>query len=112
VRSSHSCSAELHHFDHEARILAATLAGRLGLRVKISLNLLPASLVTLPGCLDHLLDHTTSVGLVPEQLVLEVTEGDVIQRPKDFGQLLGSYRAHVVRLAIDDFGAGYSGLAG
>ena len=100
----------LHPFDHLARTKAVALAGRLNLRTRISLNVLPGSLDALPGCLDELLEQTRQAGLAPEQLLLEVTEGEAIQRPKEFIQLLSRYRAHGVRLAIDDFGAGYSGL--
>jgi blue light- and temperature-responsive anti-repressor len=100
----------LHYFDHRARIGAVTLAGRLGLRTKISLNVLPGSLDALPTSLDALIERAQRVGIATEQLLLEVTEGEVIQRPKEFVQLLNRYRAQGVRLAIDDFGAGYSGL--
>jgi EAL domain-containing protein (putative c-di-GMP-specific phosphodiesterase class I) len=42
--------------------------------------------------------------------MFEVTEGEAVQRPKEFGQRLERFRAQGVHLAIDDFGAGYSGL--
>jgi EAL domain-containing protein (putative c-di-GMP-specific phosphodiesterase class I) len=42
--------------------------------------------------------------------MLEITEGEAVQRPKEFSQWLERYRAQGVCLAIDDFGAGYSGL--
>jgi EAL domain-containing protein (putative c-di-GMP-specific phosphodiesterase class I) len=100
----------LHHFDHDARITAVTLAARLGLRSKISLNLLPGSLDALPDCLETLLERAKHAGLSHEQLLIEVTEGEAIQRPMEFIQRLSRYRAYGVRLAIDDFGAGYSGL--
>lgn len=100
----------LPQFDHTARIEAITLAARLGLDTRISLNLLPGSLHAVPNSLDVLLEDATQLGLRNEQLLIEVTEGEVIQRPKEFIQLLNRYRAHGVRLAIDDFGAGYSGL--
>lgn len=100
----------LHHFDHEARLSAIALAARLGLRTRISLNVLPGSLDARPDGLDILIEHMQRAGLSPEQLLLEVTEGEAIERPKEFVQLLNRYRAQGVRLAIDDFGAGYSGL--
>jgi blue light- and temperature-responsive anti-repressor len=100
----------LPYFDHDARLSAVELAGRLGLRTRLSLNLLPSSVDALPECLDVLLVHALRSGITPEQLLIEVTEGEVIRRPKEFIQLLNRYRANGVRLAIDDFGAGYSGL--
>lgn len=100
----------LHRFDHEARLAAVSLAAQLGLRTRISLNVLPGTVEALPHCLDALLELTARSGLELSQLLLEVTEGEVIQRPKEFIQLLGRFRSHGVCLAIDDFGAGYSGL--
>jgi EAL domain-containing protein (putative c-di-GMP-specific phosphodiesterase class I) len=64
----------------------------------------------MPDCLDHLLDCATQAGLSPSQLVLEITESEAVQRPREFTRLLDRYRAQGVRMAIDDFGAGYSGL--
>jgi EAL domain-containing protein (putative c-di-GMP-specific phosphodiesterase class I) len=100
----------LHAFDHAARIGAITLAANLGCKTRISLNVLPGSLESIPGCLDVLLETASSSGLRLEQLLLEVTEGEAIQRPHELIQLLNRYRARGIRLAIDDFGAGYSGL--
>lgn len=103
-------AAALHAFDHSARIRAITLAGQLGCKTRISLNVLPGSLESIPGCLDELLDTATHVGLQLEQLLLEITEGEAIERPTDLIQLLNRYRARGIHLAIDDFGAGFSGL--
>jgi EAL domain-containing protein (putative c-di-GMP-specific phosphodiesterase class I) len=100
----------LPQFDHFARITAVGLAGRLGLSTRISLNLLPGSLHALPNTLDVLLETAAQAGLANEQLLIEVTESEVIERPREFIDVLNRYRAHGVRLAIDDFGAGYSGL--
>jgi blue light- and temperature-responsive anti-repressor len=99
-----------HAFDHAARLGAVELAARLGLRERLSLNVMPGSLESMPDTLDELVDCATRVGISPGQLVLEITEGEAVQRPKDFTRLLDKYRAQGVRMAIDDFGAGYSGL--
>ncbi len=103
-------AGELHAFDHAARMAAVKLAARLGLKEKISLNVMPGCIESRPDSLDLLLECATQSGLAPTQLVLEITEGEAIQRPKEFSQLLNRYRAQGVSLAIDDFGAGYSGL--
>jgi EAL domain-containing protein (putative c-di-GMP-specific phosphodiesterase class I) len=101
---------ELHAFDHAARMAAVKLAARLELKEKVSLNVLPGCIESMPESLDLLLECATQSGLSHRQLVLEITEGEAVQRPKEFSQLLNRYRAQGVSLAIDDFGAGYSGL--
>jgi blue light- and temperature-responsive anti-repressor len=102
-------ATELYQFDHAARMAAVTLASSLGLKNKISLNLMPGSLESIPNCLEILIGHARDNG-IGEQLLLEVTEGEVIRRPREFAQQLIGYRAAGVQLGIDDFGAGYSGL--
>jgi EAL domain-containing protein (putative c-di-GMP-specific phosphodiesterase class I) len=101
---------DLHAFDHAARMAAVRLAARLGLKDNISLNVMPGCIESMPDSLDRLLECAMLCGLSPRQLVLEITEGEAVQRPKEFSQLLDRYRAQGVRMAIDDFGAGYSGL--
>lgn len=101
---------ELHAFDHAARLAAVELAARLGLANKISLNVMPGCVESKPDSIDLLLEHATRCGFSSDQLVMEITEGEAIQRPKEFTRHLERYRAKGVRLAIDDFGAGYSGL--
>jgi len=51
-----------------------------------------------------------STGLPPERLELELTESMVIQNTERAGRVLGEIKAMGVRLAIDDFGVGYSSL--
>ncbi len=101
---------EMHAFDHAARLKAVSMAAQLGLGCKLSLNVLPGSIESMPESLDKLVDHASLTGLAPEQLMLEITESEAVQRPKEFSQRLDRFRARGVRLAIDDFGAGYSGL--
>jgi EAL domain-containing protein (putative c-di-GMP-specific phosphodiesterase class I) len=51
-----------------------------------------------------------STGLPPNLLELELTESMVIQNSERAGRVLGEIKAMGVRLAIDDFGVGYSSL--
>ena len=60
--------------------------------------------------LTSTVDMATIAGLRVEQLVLEVSERDVIKDSQSFVARANLCRALGVRFAIDDFGAGYSGL--
>jgi EAL domain-containing protein (putative c-di-GMP-specific phosphodiesterase class I) len=51
-----------------------------------------------------------STGLRPELLEVELTESMVIQNTERAGRVLGELKKMGVRLAIDDFGVGYSSL--
>lgn len=52
-----------------------------------------------------------STGLRAELLELELTEGMIMQNPERAIKVLGAIKSMGVRLAIDDFGVGYSSLA-
>lgn len=99
-----------HAFDAASRCSAIALAARLGLASRLNLNLLPQSLLESDTAITSTVAAAQAHGVLPEQLILEVTEGEVIADYANFGRRLSSYRALGLRFAIDDFGAGYSGL--
>jgi len=99
-----------HAFDRAARVHAVRVAAVLGLEECLSLNFLPASLETLPDAIQSTLDAARAAGIDARRLLLEVTEGELIRDPLSFAQTLNRYRATGLRLVIDDFGAGNSGL--
>ncbi|HVV62997.1 MAG TPA: EAL domain-containing protein [Pseudolabrys sp.] len=49
-------------------------------------------------------------GVDPTRLMLEITEGVLIERPDDVLRVIEELHALGVRIALDDFGAGYSNL--
>ena len=59
---------------------------------------------------EDIADALKSSGLPPEFLELELTESMVIQNNERAGRVLAEIKAMGVRLAIDDFGVGYSSL--
>lgn len=101
---------KLHCFDHHARLEALSLACKLGLRTKISLNCLPGTIEEIPSTLDELVDIASTLGIPHTALLVEITESEAINKPNAFGEFLSRYRSRGVNFAIDDFGAGYSGL--
>ena len=102
--------AELATFDEECRKAALAMAKRLELKCDLNLNLLPQGFRADRDCLASTLDMAIEHGFAPEKLVLEVTEGEVLGNHDRFTELIGIYRGLGMRLAVDDFGSGYSGL--
>ena len=86
------------------------IAGRHRVGPAVSVNLSPVQLLddTLPDRMIELLD---AVGLSPDQLILEITEGAIMRDPGTVAHALERLRGLGVRLAVDDFGTGYSSLA-
>ena len=103
-------SSQLHAFDRAARIRAIGLAASLGLKTGLSLNFLPQSLETLPDAISSTIDAVRKAGLSERKMFLEVTEGELIRDLAGFATAINQYRASGIHLAIDDFGAGHSGL--
>jgi blue light- and temperature-responsive anti-repressor len=101
---------QLHAFDRAARIQAIRLAASLGLTAGLSLNFLPQSLETLPDAISSTIDAVRESGLSERKMFLEVTEGELIRDLAGFATAINQYRASGIHLAIDDFGAGHSGL--
>jgi len=83
---------------------------RAGIDVPISVNLAASDLQDpeFYAALDQSL-HTW--GMPPDRLVLEITEGSMINNVDHILELLHQIRARGIQLAIDDFGTGYSSLA-
>ncbi len=73
------------------------------------INVLPESVVDLAfrSFVHELLDET---GVVPGQIVLEITEGSRIEDYPRFRDSLAVFRTLGLRIALDDAGAGHSGL--
>ncbi|MEC5319266.1 diguanylate phosphodiesterase [Brenneria populi subsp. brevivirga] len=101
----------LYDFDLETKAYAFMLGGRmLKCSEKLSVNLLPGVLHSVPGAVATLIKQIRAAGLRPDQIIIEVTETEVITEPRAFYQALKELRIAGIGLAIDDFGAGYSGL--
>jgi len=99
-----------HQFDQDSRIQAVTLATRLGLKCNLNLNFLPRSLELCADAIGNTCKAAADNCLPLERIILEMTEGEVIDDHTHFAALLNEYRGMGIKLAIDDFGAGYSGL--
>lgn len=98
-------------FDEDARRVAIAQAARLGLKVRLHLNVMPqAHGATMPN-LDSTLETARRCGLAPDQLVLELKHEATIADPIATAQWLQKYREMGVQVSIDDFGSGHAGLA-
>lgn len=102
----------LYHFDLETKAHAFALGRRmLKHNEKLSVNLLPGVLYSVPGAVDTLIKQIDAAGLRPDQVIIEVTETEAITDQDAFYQALKALRIAGTGFAIDDFGSGYSGLS-
>jgi diguanylate cyclase (GGDEF)-like protein len=78
--------------------------------ISIAVNLSPVQ-VRDGTLVDLVADVLAETGIAPSRVLLEVTEGVLIDDPDEAKARLNALRALGVRLALDDFGTGYSSLA-
>lgn len=102
--------AAIEAVDKLARPRAIALAERLGLGTRLHLNFQPRSLASSNAVIEQTLAVAHRHGFDNERVVLEVTETQVIDDQRRFADAINEFRAEGVMVAIDDFGAGYSGL--
>jgi diguanylate cyclase (GGDEF)-like protein len=60
---------------------------------------------------EKLLEILRRSGLAPERLLVEITEGSLIEHPQGVRTTLDRLRAAGIGAALDDFGTGYSSLS-
>jgi len=80
----------------------------LGLGLAVNLSALDLSALDLPGALRLLLERH---GVDPRRLTLEITESALMQHPAEALGVLARLKDLGVRLALDDFGVGFSSLS-
>ena len=93
-------------FAHSSALAARHFAGD----HYLTLNVSPLHFRRDDFC-SRLLDMLQHAGLPPSQLVIEVTEGSLLEDPEGVRDVLATLRNEGVAAALDDFGTGYSSLS-
>ena len=78
--------------------------------LSLSVNVSPKQFVE-HDFIDHLASTLKQHGLSGERLILEITEGTVLQNVGEVIEKMVTLRNLGVRMSIDDFGTGYSSLS-
>jgi len=84
---------------------------RLHPQLQVSINLSPSQLRAGADYFRGWSQHLRELALPPSALILEITEGMVVDQSRDTAQLLRRIREQGAQIAIDDFGTGYSSLS-
>ena len=102
---------QLYTFDQTCRVLAIDTARRLGMDTRLSINFLPNAVYEPAACIRLTLAAAAKVGFPVDRLMFELAESQKIQDPAHALGILRDYAQRGFVTAIDDFGAGYAGLA-
>ncbi|MGF1500651.1 MAG: EAL domain-containing protein [Paracoccaceae bacterium] len=99
-----------HRFDEQCRIQAIERAAALGLREALSVNFMPNALYDPETRIERTLWAADKHDISFDRIIFEMTEDERLTDPAHLRRIISAYRAYGFRAAIDDFGAGYSGL--
>jgi len=105
--------ANRYAFDQNCRVKAITLAAQLGLAetgAMLSINFMPGAVYSPAACIQLTLNTASKVGFPIERLIFEITEGEKIHDSAHLASIAEDYRRRGFKMALDDFGAGYSQL--
>ncbi|WP_205958461.1 EAL domain-containing protein [Qipengyuania sediminis] len=100
-------------FDQACRVSAiecAVAAGILDTPALLSINFLPNAVYSPLACIQLTLSTAKVTGLPAERLVFEFTENEHMGSPSHVLGIIDTYKRIGFTVAIDDFGAGHSGL--
>jgi EAL domain-containing protein (putative c-di-GMP-specific phosphodiesterase class I) len=97
-------------FDQACRVKAITLAAQLGMQSLLSINFLPNAVYQPAACIRATLAAAERSAFRLDRIIFEVTEGEPSRDPGHLAGIFAEYKRHGMLTAIDDFGAGHSGL--
>lgn len=97
-------------FDQACRVKAVELASRLAMPCFVSINFLPNAVYQAATCIRATLEAARRSGFPTEQLIFEITENEQLVDKEHLKSIIREYKRQGFKTAIDDFGAGYSGL--
>lgn len=97
-------------FDQACRIKSVTLAAQLGVSCFLSINFMPNAVYQASTCIRATLEAARINNFPTERIIFEVTENEELVDKEHLKSIMAEYHRHGFQTAIDDFGAGYSGL--
>lgn len=97
-------------FDQSCRVKAVELASRLGMDTHLSINFMPNAVYQPELCIRTTVAAAETWNFPVERIIFEVTEGEQVVDHAHLRDIIQTYQDMGFMTAIDDFGAGYSGL--
>ena len=99
-------------FDQQCRVRALELASKLGIGndgAMLSINFLPNAVYEPRACIRLTLETATRLNFPLDRIIFEFTENETLNT-EHVKKIIHEYRAIGFKVALDDFGAGHSGL--
>ncbi|ABW26951.1 EAL domain-containing protein [Acaryochloris marina] len=99
-----------YRFDQACRVRAIQLAAELGIQSMVSINFLPNAVYQPDLCIRTTIETAKQCNFPLNKILFELTE---VEKVKDYAHvraIIEHYQKLGFKTALDDFGAGYSGL--
>lgn len=103
-------AGNIYSFDQACRVEAIRTMAQLDKEARLSINFLPNAIYNPNTCIRRTLAAAKEYGFDRRQLIFEVVEVEEPQSQEKLNEIFHAYRAMGFTTAIDDFGAGYSGV--
>jgi len=100
----------LYRFDQTCRVKAIELASRFPSTSLISINFMPRAVYRPELCIRTTLAAAKEYSVDVSRIMFEVTEGEKVDDSSHLQSIINYYKSQGFKTAIDDFGAGFSGL--
>lgn len=99
-----------YRFDQSCRVTALKLASQIGINSILSINFMPNAVYRPELCIRTTLAAAEEYGFPINRIMFEVTESEKVEDHAHLRNIVQEYKKQGFLTAIDDFGAGYSGL--
>ena len=99
-----------YRFDQACRVKAIQLAAQLNVPCFLSINFMPNAVYRPELCIRTTLAAAKEYGFPVDRIIFEITEGEKVVDHAHLRGIVQHYQQRGFQTAIDDFGAGYSGL--
>lgn len=100
----------LYRFDQCCRVKAIALASTLDLKGYVSINFMPNAVYRPELCIQTTLKAAEEYQFPVDRILFELTESEKITDVKHIKNIVEHYQTIGFKTALDDFGAGFSGL--
>lgn len=97
-------------FDQACRVKAVNLAARLNMSSMLSINFMPNAVYRPELCIRTTLAAAEEFGFPAKRIMFEVTESEKVEDIAHLQSIFLHYQERGFVTALDDFGAGFSGL--
>ncbi|WP_347558624.1 EAL domain-containing protein [Robbsia sp. KACC 23696] len=103
--------ANRYQFDQRCRTAAIAQAAELGVQCRLSINFMPNAVYQPEACIRSTFAAADQYGFPIDRIIFETSESETMVSREHLVNIFRAYQRFGFKTAIDDFGAGHSGLS-